>query len=132
MVTQIKFILIRIIVLAIVFFAVDIAFLRMLTPYWNNQLMSIQGSPLKLNTPGALLSYATLIVGLYYFIIRHKKPVVEAMLLGWFVYLVYETTNKAIINNWKWQTVIIDGLWGGILFGLTTWVFYKVDAHFLS
>jgi uncharacterized membrane protein len=130
--TDIQITLIRIVVLTIVFFVVDIAFLKMLTPYWNNQLTIIQGSPLKLNTPGALLSYAILVIGLYYFIIRNKKPVLEAMLLGWFVYLVYETTNKAIITNWKWETVLIDGLWGGILFGLTTWLFYKVDERFLS
>ena len=81
-----------------------------------------------MNYLAAGLSYLTLTLGLYYFIIRTRKPVIEAMLIGWFVYFVYELTNKAIISNWNWTTVIIDGLWGGISFGLTTWLFYYVKA----
>ena len=52
------------------------------------------------------------------------------MFLGWFVYLVYEFTNKAIMTKWYWTSVIIDGTWGGILFGLTTFLYYKL-RHYL-
>ena len=41
--------------------------------------------------------------------------------------MVYETTNKAIIKNWTWKTVMIDGIWGGILFSLTTFLTYKIQ-----
>jgi uncharacterized membrane protein len=114
--------------LAVIFMAVDLGFLRILIPFWNKQLMQVQGSGLSMNYLAAGLSYLTLTLGLYYFIIRTRKPVVEAMLIGWFVYFVYELTNKAIITNWNWTTVLIDGLWGGISFGLTTWLFYYVKA----
>lgn len=117
-----------IVLLGIIFLAVDLGFLRTLIPFWNNQLMQIQGSGLAMNYVAAGLSYLTLTFGLYYFIIMHRKPVFQAMLLGWFVYFVYELTNKAIISRWNWSTVLIDGLWGGISFGLTTWLFYYVKA----
>lgn len=117
-----------ILLLAVIFMAVDLGFLRMLIPFWNNQLIKIQGHPLAMNYLAAGLAYLTLTLGLYYFIIRSRKPVIEAMLIGWFVYFVYELTNKAIITNWNWTTVIVDGLWGGISFGLTTWIFYYVKS----
>jgi uncharacterized membrane protein len=117
-----------ILLLAVIFMAVDLGFLRMLIPFWNRQLIQVQGSPLSMNYMAAGLAYLTLTLGLYYFIIRSRKSIIEAMLIGWFVYFVYELTNKAIITNWNWTTVLIDGLWGGISFGLTTWLFYYVKA----
>lgn len=117
-----------ILLLAVIFTAVDLGFLRILIPFWNKQLIQVQGSPLSMNYLAAVLAYLILILGLYYFIIRSQKPVIEAMLIGWFVYFVYELTNKAIISRWNWQTVIIDGVWGGLLFGLTTWIFYYLKA----
>lgn len=123
-----KKILGELLLLSVIFLVVDLGFLRMLIPYWNKQLIQIQGTPLLMNYIAAGLAYFTLIVGLYYFIIRSHEPVINAMLLGWFVYFVYELTNKAIISKWNWQTVVIDGIWGGILFGLTTWIFYYIKS----
>ena len=117
-----------ILLLAVIFMTVDLGFLRMLIPFWNRQLIQVQGSPLSMNYMAAGLAYSILTLGLYYFIIRSRKSVIEAMLIGWFVYFVYELTNKAIITNWNWTTVLIDGLWGGISFGLTTWLFYYIKA----
>ena len=36
------------------------------------------------------------------------------------------TTNKAIITNWKWETVILDTIWGGVLFSLVKIIFDKL------
>ena len=40
-----------------------------------------------------------------------------------------EFTNKAIMPKWNWTSVIIDGTWGGILFGLTTFLYYKLRPY---
>ena len=40
--------------------------------------------------------------------------------------MVYETTNKAILKKWTWFTVLLDGIWGGILFATTTFIIYKL------
>ena len=63
-----------------------------------------------------------LIVGINYFIIKPKKSVSDAFLLGIVIYGVYETTNYALLKNWSILTVIIDTLWGGILFAITTYI----------
>jgi uncharacterized membrane protein len=75
---------------------------------------------MKIDYVSAMLCYLFIIIALYHFIIRKNAPIRDAMILGWCVYMIYELTTKAIITKWKWTTVLIDGVWGGILFGLVT------------
>jgi uncharacterized membrane protein len=112
--------------LAIIFTIVDAVFLNSLSSFFNKMLIQIQGHGIKLEPISTLGAYLVLVAGVYYFIIKDNKPVLDAMLLGWFVYLVYEFTNKAIMPKWSWWAVLIDGTWGGILFGLTTFIYYKL------
>jgi uncharacterized membrane protein len=90
--------------------------------YFDKQIQSVQGSAPKMNYLGAALCYIFLIVGINYFIIKPKKSVSDAFLLGIVIYGVYETTNYALLKNWSILTVIIDTLWGGILFAITTYI----------
>jgi len=46
--------------------------------------------------------------------------------LGIVIYAVFELTNLALFKNWHILSVLIDTLWGGILFGLTTGIVYKL------
>jgi uncharacterized membrane protein len=48
--------------------------------------------------------------------------VTDAFLLGIVIYGVYETTNYALFKDWSILTVIIDTLWGGTLFAITTYI----------
>ena len=121
--------LINLLTLAIIMTLVDAVFLTSISPIFNKMLTQIQGSPIALEPISTTLCYFVLLAGLYYFIIKDKKPVLDAMFLGWFVYLVYELTNKAIISKWNWTAVLIDGTWGGILFGLTTFLYYKLRPY---
>ncbi len=61
-------------------------------------------------------------MGLNYFIIKPKRSISDAFLLGLVIYGVYETTNWAIFNKWSVKSVIIDTLWGGILFASTAFI----------
>jgi uncharacterized membrane protein len=63
-----------------------------------------------------------MISGFYYFIIRPRLSVFDAFLLGIFVYGVYGFTTLSIIKKWNLQTVIIDTLWGGLLYATLTYV----------
>ena len=38
------------------------------------------------------------------------------------IYAVYELTNYTLLEKWTLKTVIIDTLWGGVLFALTTFI----------
>ena len=118
----------NLLLVAVIFTVVDIGFLRYMMQYWDSQLKIIQGSGLKMDSVAAGLAYVVLVSGLYYFIMLDGKSPIQAAILGWLIYLTYEFTNKAIFTSWSWTTVLMDGLWGGILFGLTTWLYYFIKG----
>jgi len=114
---------------AIIFVSIDFIYLNLIKDYFYKQIQRVQGSQMKVNIFGAVLCYIFLIVGINYFIINPKKSVSEAFLLGIVIYGVYETTNYALFKNWSLLTVIIDTLWGGILFALTTYLVNMLRSH---
>ncbi len=107
---------------AIIFITIDFIYLNVVKSYFDNQIKQVQGSPIKMNYLGAAICYILLIIGINYFIIKPNKPVSDAFLLGIIIYGVYETTNYAILKDWSILTVIIDTLWGGLLFASTTYI----------
>ena len=113
---------------ALVFTLIDITYLMTTKNLFNKQITLVQGSKIKLNIYSTLLCYLILTTGIYYFAIHKKLTLVECALLGVFVYGVYETTNHAIFDNWKWSTLILDTLWGGILFSLSVYIYRKIKS----
>ena len=107
---------------AIILISIDFVYLNVIKDLFNKQVKSVQGSELKINYLGAAICYIFLIVGINYFIIKPKKSVNDAFLLGLVIYGVYETTSYALFKNWSILTVIIDTLWGGLLFASTTYI----------
>ena len=107
---------------AIIFISIDFIYLNLMKSYFDNQVEKVQGMKIKMNLLGALLCYIFLIAGINYFIIKPRKSISDAFLLGIIIYGVYETTNYALFKNWSILTVIMDTLWGGILFALTTYL----------
>ena len=115
---------------AIIFVTLDYFYLGLMRGYFENQVKNVQGIPLKMNLLGAIICYIFLIVGLNYFIIKPNKSIQDAFLLGLVIYAVFETTNLALFQKWSWMTVILDTLWGGILFALTTFLVSKIKNIF--
>ena len=107
---------------AIIFITTDFVYLNVIKDVFNKQIKSVQGSDVKVNYLGVAVCYIFLIVGINYFIIKPRKSVSDAFLLGLVIYGVYETTNYALFKNWSILTVIIDTLWGGLLFASTTYI----------
>jgi uncharacterized membrane protein len=112
----------KFLVSAITFVFIDSVYLNLISNYFTNQIKAVQGSPIKMNFLATLLCYIFLIFGINYFIIKPNRTIQDAFLLGLVIYGVFETTNKALLSKWSWLTVIIDTLWGGILFALTTYI----------
>lgn len=109
---------------AVVFMALDFSYIGMSSKMFQKTILDIQKSSIEPKMDGFLLCYLVLIVGVWYLIIQQKRTVFEAFLLGIFVYSVYELTNYTIFKNWPLHIVIMDSLWGGILFSLTTYIVY--------
>jgi len=118
----------QLIISVVLLLLLDSVFLYTISDMFKKQVLDVQGSPMKINMIGGALCYLLLIFGLYYFIIKPHRSVMDAFLLGIVVYGVYETTTYALLKNWRLQTVMMDTLWGGILFALTTYFTYKLRS----
>ena len=88
------------------------------------QVVNIQRTVMHVKWLPTVLCYGLLIGALNYFILAHRRPVLDATFLGIVIYGVFEMTNLALFKKYKWQIAVMDTLWGGVLFGLTTWIIY--------
>lgn len=134
------------IVVAVIVLALDAVFLTLTKDLFARQVMLVQGTAMKVNIPSAAICYILIVVGLYYFVLRHVivpnatsaaaalqtmrigDGIKTAFFLGIVVYGVYETTTLAILRNWSPTTALIDTTWGGTLFALSTYIFYKYKS----
>ena len=104
----------------------DVIYIGAQYKYLSKMYGGIQNSPLKINFVGAALCYIALTFLLYYFILSKKRKILDAFLLGLAVYAVYETTNYATFTKWPIYMLIVDTLWGGILFAITAKIYYSI------
>tara|TARA_Y100000389_G_scaffold204349_2_gene256382 strand:- start:2598 stop:2900 length:303 start_codon:yes stop_codon:yes gene_type:complete len=93
---------------------------------FQKMITNVQNSEIKLKILPTLACYIILISGIYYFIIYKNSSLLEAFLLGFFTYGVYETTNMSILKDWNYKIGIIDTIWGGILFFITTYLYLYI------
>lgn len=118
----------KILLVAVTLTLFDSIYLYVMKDYFNKQILQVQGSGIKMNVYAAILCYVALVFGLYYFIIKDGRSIYEAFLLGIVIYSVYELTSLSLLKNWTITTAVMDTLWGGILFTLTTLAVYKLLA----
>jgi uncharacterized membrane protein len=111
---------------ALALVAIDFVYLSMIKDHFVRQIVAVQGSPMVINTFGAVVTYVFLIFGLNYFIIRPGRSAQDAFLLGLVTYGVYDFTNLALLSKWQLFTAVTDTLWGGTLFCLTTVLVQKM------
>ena len=117
----------KIVLIYILLILVDSVYILFVKNIFDNQIKLVQGSPMKIDKLAFIICYLFITFGLYYFIIKEKKSIKDAFLLGISIYGVYELTNKAILNNWQWNTVLIDTVWGGVLFSIVSSIMYKFN-----
>ena len=106
--------------------ALDILYLNLFRGYFNTVVTNIQGSPIELDYYATIGCYIVMVMGINYFILRGNKGYIDAFFLGLLIYSVFDFTTKAIFKNWEYKAVVIDSLWGGTLFAITTIVTKKI------
>jgi uncharacterized membrane protein len=115
----------NIILLAVIFVLVDVGFLYSMRNNFQTMVNKIQDSPLKMKLIPTIACYIILVSSLYYFVIYKNGSYLDAFLLGFFIYGVYETTNMAIFKDWSPKVGLIDLSWGGFLFLISTYLYKK-------
>lgn len=116
-----------IILTAIIMLILDALYLNAIGKAYSQQVAKIQRTVMNIKIEGAAVCYLFLIFGLYYFILKDKKSVFDAFLLGMVIYGVYDATTYAVFKKWSPSLAALDTLWGGVLFALTTMLVYSLS-----
>ena len=115
----------EIIISSMALLILDAAYISLNQRAFENQVASVQRVILQVKPLGAIICYFFLIFGLNYFIISKKRSLFDAFLFGLIIYAVYDSTNYALFKQWKPLLAIMDAVWGGSLFALTTFITYS-------
>jgi uncharacterized membrane protein len=113
---------------AITMLILDYVYLSTVSSNYNDLLLKIQNKPLKLKPIYALVVYIIMTVGWTLLILLKNKKyslsnnVINSIILGIVIYGVFDFTNLAIFNNYSLTIALIDVLWGGVLFGISSYV----------
>jgi len=116
----------KLIISTIILLLIDALYLYSISKLFRDQIVKVQRVVMEFRVEGAILCYLALILGINYFIIQPKKSVFDAFIFGLVIYAVYETTNYATLKKWSPTLVVMDTLWGGVLFALTTYLTYEL------
>lgn len=116
----------------VLFLALDAVYLGSTSGMWNKLLIRITGEKIQFRVIYAVACYLLILGAWYYFIFLQykshknvKKSVMDAAILGFTTYGIYETTNAAIMRNWQFKYVVMDTLWGSILYSTVTFLTLK-------
>jgi uncharacterized membrane protein len=110
---------------------IDFGYLTLISSYFKEQIKAVQGTESNFRIIPTILCYIALVALLYIFIINTNETkeikILKAFILGLCVYAVYEMTNYALLDKWDVKTVIIDTLWGGVLFAISTFLITSIN-----
>jgi uncharacterized membrane protein len=104
------------------FLILDTLYFSTMYRFMNEAIEKIQRKSLAVRYSSALVCYLAMTVLFVYFIVLQKRSLYEAFFLGFLVYLIYETTNYAILRDWPITLVWVDSLWGGFLFMIVAFI----------
>ncbi len=114
---------------ALTMLVLDYIYLSSFSGQYNNMMKTIQKSPLKMKPLYALVVYVLMILGWKLLIDKQgekqSKIVRNSIILGLIIYGVFDFTNLAIFENYSLKLGLIDMLWGGILFGVSSYIATK-------
>lgn len=122
--------MIPVIVYAILFVLVDAIYLTNIAGPYGKMISNIQGKKMEMKILPAAVVYFSLIGAWYVFIFKERKGrsylenIGRAALLGFFIYSVYDFTNLAIIDKYQLDLSLIDSVWGGVLYAITTAILF--------
>lgn len=114
------------ILILVILLILDSLYIGLQIPMFKKLYQNIQKSPLEVKPLGVIACYTLITFILYHYIISIKKSVKDSFILGVCVYGLYDATNYTLLTNYPLHIALMDILWGGILFALTTFIYYKI------
>jgi uncharacterized membrane protein len=106
-------------ILASIIFLIDSVYIFLFKEYFSRLFGNVQKSPLNIRWSGFISTYLFMAAVIYYFGFVVNMTSLDMFILGLSIYGIYELTNYSTLSRWDLKMVILDTLWGGILFYLT-------------
>jgi len=106
----------------------DFIYLKLTGNIFNSLIKKIQHNNLNLRLYSTFMVYLLIFIMWVIFIYneRHKytlkENVLRGALLGLTTYGIFDFTNHAIFEHWNLKIVVMDTLWGAILYSLITFL----------
>ena len=104
----------------------DYIYLKSTSNIFFKLVNTIQKSPLKLRIYPTIMVYVLIFLMWVVFIYNQrdkfsfKQNIFRSFLLGLCTYGIYDFTNIAIFKDWSIKVVLMDTIWGGVLYSLIT------------
>lgn len=119
----------KILIIIVILFVIDVPMLTYINKdMYQTNLKGINNGELDftgLKIVSAIICYLIMGFGIYYFSVKEKN-ILNALILGFVVYGVYNTTNYATMNKYSLKVTIMDTLWGTTLFTLVAYLTIKL------
>lgn len=109
------------VVLFVSFVLLDLLFFWVNASFLSKTIRNVQGKSSDVRLSGAVLCYVALTLLMYFTL---SLDYLKTFGLGVGVYAVYEGTNYAIFEKWPLQMVVMDTIWGGLLFVLVKAIYH--------
>lgn len=104
----------------------DALYITLFSNFFNILFKKVQGGRnLTIKYGGFAATYLLMTSIIYYFGIIKKFTLSDMFLLGISIYGVYELTNYTTLKDWTLKMVLLDTIWGGILFASTFYIINK-------
>ena len=127
----------QILLLSVIILLVDILWLTYgVNKLWQDNVQAVQKSPMVIRKHYALLSYILIILGIWYFVLRHinketsvNQILLSSFLFGFILYGVFDFTNLAIFKDFQLKTALIDMVWGGVLTSVAVYFTTRLNVE---
>ena len=113
----------------LIFLILDSFYLQAIKSRFSNMIRKIQKSDMVVDMYSALASYFAMTFAFYYFIVKENKGVIDAAILGYVIYAVFDFTNMALFKQWDLTTSLIDASWGAFLFAATRYLLIQLEPY---
>ena len=106
----------------------DAVYISTFNGFLNKLFKRVQGGrKLSVKYDGFIVTYLLMTSIVYYFGIIKKFTLSEMILLGISIFGVYDLTNYTTFIDWSLKMVVLDTLWGGVLFASITYLIKKLN-----
>jgi uncharacterized membrane protein len=94
---------------------------------YNSLIYNVQNKSLSVRFIPTILSYITIILPIVLFVIpklTQRRRVLDSLvyggIMGFLMYGMFSFTNYALIQDWSFTVVLLDTIWGAILYSIVS------------